>query len=119
MAKTCIKPPIPSTSDDVIEKGLKFGVEDGLYRGTGIMGSGLEEVACKLTKFSLNSNLNTGTWASFPGFTGKGQHEINGFLIHLRRKMYFLSNTNYSIQHIFVMNLLKIDQQQWTMQKEQ
>ena len=31
-------------------------------------GSGLDQVACKLTKFRLNSNLNAGTWASLPGF---------------------------------------------------
>jgi hypothetical protein len=37
----------------------------------GFKDDGVDPVACKLTKFSLNSNLNAGTWASLPGFAGQ------------------------------------------------
>jgi hypothetical protein len=56
----------------MIEKAIEVGCEDGvLYHGTAVSGddgSGLDQVACKLTKFRLNSNLIAGTWASLPGF---------------------------------------------------
>ena len=53
----------------MIEKRLKLGVKmGGSYHGTADDGSGLDQVACKLTEFRLNSNLNAGTWASLPGF---------------------------------------------------
>jgi hypothetical protein len=82
MSKACIRPQNPSTSDNVIEKRFEVEYEDGLYPQTAAsrMGRGSNEVACKLTKFSLNSNLNARNLGFlFPGFAGKGQQEINGF----------------------------------------
>ena len=61
------------------------------------MGRGSNQVACKLTKFSLNS-LNAGTWLLFRGFAGKGQREINDFLTRLL--MENLQSPICSIQYI-------------------